>query len=78
MLLAAFRTWLQIISERLLKTSTPPFHHHVGVTRETKQSARSPADLGSVATDGHWTRRLADPKVRLWTDDYSNLLAALR
>ena len=40
--------------------------------------ARSPADLGSVATDGHWTRRLTDPKVRLWTDDYSNLLAALR
>ncbi len=40
--------------------------------------ARAPADLGAVATDGHWTRRIADPKVRLWTDDYSNLLAALR
>ena len=53
MLLAAFRTWLQIISERLLKTSTPPFHHHVGVTRETKQSARSPADLrGQGGSEG--------------------------
>jgi hypothetical protein len=40
--------------------------------------ARNPADLGAIATDGHWTRRIADPKVRLWTDDYSNLLAALR
>lgn len=40
--------------------------------------ARSPADLGAITTDGHWTRRSADPKVRLWTDDYSNLLAALR
>jgi hypothetical protein len=40
--------------------------------------ARSSADLGAIATDGHWTRRTADPKVRLWTDDYSNLLAALR
>jgi hypothetical protein len=40
--------------------------------------AKSAADLGAIAADGHWTRRVADPKVRLWTDDYSNLLAALR
>jgi len=40
--------------------------------------ARNPADLGAIATNGHWTRRNPDPKVRLWTDDYSNLLAALR
>jgi SAM-dependent methyltransferase len=40
--------------------------------------ARSSADLGAIATDGHWTRRTPNPKVRLWTDDYSNLLAALR
>ena len=40
--------------------------------------ARNPADLGALATDGHWTRAAADPKVRLWTDDYSNLLAALK
>jgi len=40
--------------------------------------ARTQADLDAIVTDGHWTRRIADPKIRLWTDDYSNLLAALR
>jgi spermidine synthase len=46
----------------------------LALDRARAQSRRS----RRVATDGHWTRRLADPKVRLWTDDYSNLLAALR
>ncbi|HEX3675023.1 MAG TPA: fused MFS/spermidine synthase [Rhizomicrobium sp.] len=40
--------------------------------------ARTPADLGAVATDPHWQRLDADPKAKLWTDDFANVLSALQ
>jgi spermidine synthase len=39
---------------------------------------REPADLGAVAADPHWRRLDADPKVRLWTDDFADVLSALQ
>jgi hypothetical protein len=40
--------------------------------------ARSPADLGAIATNPHWQKLNADPKTKLWTDDFSNVLSALQ
>ena len=40
--------------------------------------ARSPADLGALVSNRNWTRRNPDPLTKLWTDDYSNVLAALK
>ena len=39
--------------------------------------ARAPADLGPLAADPRW-KRLAVPKTKAWTDDFSNILSALR
>jgi hypothetical protein len=43
---------------------------------EVAAMARSVQDLGSLAAP-HWRPLLADPTVREWTDDYSNVLAAM-
>lgn len=40
--------------------------------------ARDPADLGGLAADANWKVRPAMSATRLWTDDYSNILSALR
>jgi hypothetical protein len=40
--------------------------------------ARGPADLGRVARDRRWRLCQSDPDARTWTDDYSNVTAALR
>jgi hypothetical protein len=37
--------------------------------------ARRPEDLGSLMKDSRWPRARTDPKVGVWTDDYSNLLS---
>jgi hypothetical protein len=34
-----------------------------------------PLDLGKLADDERWKPLETDPKVGLWTDDYSNLLS---
>jgi SAM-dependent methyltransferase len=39
---------------------------------------RSRADLGQVGTDPRWKPIAVDPGVRVWTDDYSNLLRIIR
>lgn len=40
--------------------------------------ARSPADLGPLVKNRNWSRRMGDPLTKVWTDNYSNVLAALR
>jgi hypothetical protein len=40
--------------------------------------ARKPEYLGSIATDGRWTKLEGQPGARVWTDDYSNLLSVLK
>ena len=40
--------------------------------------ARSPADLGRIATQDGWHRLAPDPGQRLWTDQYSNVMSVLR
>jgi hypothetical protein len=40
--------------------------------------ARSPADLGRIATKDGWRRLAPDPGQRLWTDQYSNVMSVLR
>jgi spermidine synthase len=40
--------------------------------------ARNTADLGALASNHNWTRRSADPDSKLWTDDYSDVFAALK
>ena len=39
--------------------------------------ARTTEDLGISATDSLWGP-LPEPSIKLWTDDYANLLAALK
>ncbi|MEA2467491.1 MAG: hypothetical protein QOJ57_1617 [Thermoleophilaceae bacterium] len=39
--------------------------------------ARSPSDLGPLATDRRWHRCGDNPGARVWTDDYSDLLSAI-
>ena len=40
--------------------------------------ARKPADLGRVVRDKRWQLCPSDADARAWTDDYSNVTAALR
>jgi spermidine synthase len=40
--------------------------------------ARSEADLGRLAQDERWTRLIAPAGQAVWTDDYANLVGALR
>lgn len=40
--------------------------------------ARSPADLGAIATDIRWKAISPPTSTNVWTDDYSNLLGAIK
>jgi hypothetical protein len=40
--------------------------------------ARSPADLGELATDAHWKPVVPAAGTHVWTDDYSNLLNVIK
>ena len=40
--------------------------------------ARSPADLGAVTSDRRWHPCAADGDARVWSDDYANVLGALK
>jgi hypothetical protein len=40
-------------------------------------SAREDADVGRLASSKTWEQTEADDRVRVWTDDYSNILGAL-
>jgi hypothetical protein len=42
--------------------------------------ARTPAALGSLASEGPWTMASleADPRVGVWTDDFHNLLSVFK
>ena len=40
--------------------------------------ARNAADLGALATDEKWTATEVKPRVRAWTDDFSNILSVLK
>lgn len=40
-------------------------------------AARQTGDLGAMATDDRWKPLKPNPKLRLWTDDYTNLLTIL-
>ncbi len=40
--------------------------------------ARSSADLGLLNEDSRWQRLVPDPQIRLWTDEYSNILQVLK
>ncbi len=40
--------------------------------------ARSTADMGGLAKDPRWVPPPVNPRQRVWTDDYSNLLAVIR
>ena len=39
--------------------------------------ARNQADLGSLVTDPRWSRLQASPDVKVWSDDFSNILSVL-
>jgi hypothetical protein len=40
-------------------------------------SAREEADVGKLAASKQWEETEADDRVRVWTDDYSNIIGAL-
>jgi hypothetical protein len=40
--------------------------------------ARRPEDLAALAADARWRPPEADPRRRLWTDDYSNIVTILK
>ncbi len=39
--------------------------------------ARTDEDLGTLVTSGKWREQLPDPKQRVWSDDYSNIIGAM-
>ena len=39
---------------------------------------RTPADLGELASTPHWQAAAVDPKMPVWTDDYSSLLRVIQ
>ena len=39
--------------------------------------ARNDADFGALAKSQYWPLRARDPRQRVWTDDYSNILSAI-
>jgi hypothetical protein len=39
--------------------------------------AKLAQDIGTLADDSNWEPMAPDPKVRVWTDDYSNIIGAL-
>jgi hypothetical protein len=39
--------------------------------------ARSEADIANLVATGEWKKQVADPSLRPWTDDFSNVLAAM-
>ena len=39
--------------------------------------ARRPSDLGALASDPHWHPAPLDPKMPVWTDDYSSLVRVI-
>jgi hypothetical protein len=40
-------------------------------------SAREETDVGKLASSDVWEETDANPKQRVWTDDYSNVLGAV-
>jgi hypothetical protein len=40
-------------------------------------SAESAADIGALSSSKSWVLRKPDPAVRIWTDDYSNIVGAI-
>jgi hypothetical protein len=40
-------------------------------------SARDENDFGDLLEDGDWSELTIDPKQRVWTDDYSNIVGAI-
>jgi hypothetical protein len=40
-------------------------------------SARADEDFGSLASSSYWPRKEPDPRQRVWTDDYSNIVGAI-
>lgn len=55
-----------------------PFEQRLRARVKLAVLARDPADLGALATDPRWRRVEPDPRRRPWTDDFSNILEALR
>jgi hypothetical protein len=40
--------------------------------------ARDAADVREITNNGKWTRRDTDPSTKFCTDDFANILSALR
>lgn len=45
---------------------------------EVAVAARTPAQLGKIASDPNWTRTQIPADFKIWTDDFSNILDPLR
>ena len=50
----------------------------LGMITDGAVLARDAAYVGWLPTEGGWEPLRPDPAVPLWTDDYSNLLGAMR
>ena len=46
-------------------------------TSQIAISAAQPEDIGALATSSHWEFTKPDPRDRVWSDDYSNVVGAL-
>jgi hypothetical protein len=47
---------------------------HMRAPSEWLVLARQASDLGTITSDGRWQALAVDPRVGLWTDDFSNIL----
>jgi len=62
---------------RPVQRSAPEEYRHGNAPSEWAVIARKPSDLGSLATDPRWTPAAHTSGI-VWTDDHSDVLAALR
>jgi hypothetical protein len=58
--------------------SLPPEDRFGQLDSDWVAIAREPRDLAALESEEGWVKLAATPRARLWTDDYSNILGALK
>ena len=67
------KTW---IGTDIPKQAEAPDEHYIFMSQLAISAARS-EDVGALATSVYWEFTKPNPKERVWSDDYSNIIGAL-
>jgi hypothetical protein len=72
------KTWVGVDIPRPAKKDNEPEDDDTYIyTSQLAISAAKSEDIGALATSPHWKFTRPDPKDRVWSDDYSNILGPL-